>query len=90
MTSILPDKRESSEISIGRLATGLQKEKLISNFNLIDSEVKPTDSFSCVGVGTLSRTSRTIFIRITTHLKLNLEDMFRSFNDHLRFKVELI
>ena len=32
----------------------------------------------------------TIFIKVTTHLKLNLQDMFRSCNDHLQLKVELI
>ena len=32
----------------------------------------------------------TIFMRITTHLKLNLQNMFWSFNDHLQLKVELI
>ena len=32
----------------------------------------------------------TIFIKMTTHLNLNLQDMFRSFNDHLQLKVELI
>ena len=31
-----------------------------------------------------------IFIKVTTHLKLNLQDMFRSCNDHLQLKVELI
>ena len=31
-----------------------------------------------------------IFIKITTHLKSNLQDMFRSYNDHLQLKVELI
>ena len=34
-----------------------------------------------------SRLAR-IFIKITTHL--NLQDMFRSCNDHLQLKVELI
>ena len=28
-------------------------------------------------------------MRITTHLKLNLQDMFKSCNDHLQLKVEL-
>ena len=32
----------------------------------------------------------TIFIKMTTHLNLNLQDMFQSFNDHLQLKVELI
>ena len=32
----------------------------------------------------------TIFIKITTHLKLNLQDMFQSCKDHLQLKVELI
>ena len=31
-----------------------------------------------------------IFIKITTHLKQSLQDMFRSCNDHLQLKVELI
>ena len=31
-----------------------------------------------------------IFIKMTTHLKLNLQDIFRSCNDHLQLKVELI
>ena len=31
----------------------------------------------------------TIFIKITTHLKLTLQDMFRSFNDYHPLKVEL-
>ena len=31
----------------------------------------------------------TIFVKITTHLKLTLQDMFRSLNDH-QLKVELI
>ena len=33
---------------------------------------------------------KTIFMKITTHMKLNLQDMFRSFDDHLQLKVELI
>ena len=32
----------------------------------------------------------TILIKITTHLKRHLQDMFRSYNDHLQLKVELI
>ena len=32
----------------------------------------------------------TIFIKITTHLKFYLQDMFRSCDDHLQLKEELI
>ena len=32
----------------------------------------------------------TVFAKIATHLRLNFQDMFRSFNDHHQLKAELI
>ena len=38
--------------------------------------------------GLLAVETKVLFIKITTHL--NLQDMFRSCNDHVQLKVELI